>query len=223
LRVALLHPPIQGGGTGPLAEFVKERRRLSLDLLLLAHAAWPSSDSGTLVASSTEWINALGMEDRSGTRAIVSRSWSWLEQHKLIETTRHGRMRAITILTEDGSGRPWQHPFDSREPYLKLPYAYWRGGFASDLGLPAKAILLIGTSLQSRQEPYFELPLRRGAAWYGLTERTLRAGIRELREKRLLRTWTEPRATDRSPVGTTFDRRYRLNEIAVIAQQRGPS
>jgi hypothetical protein len=161
------------------------------------------------------------MEDRSGTRAIVSRSWSWLEQHKLIETARHGRVRAVRILKEDGSGRPWQHPFDIREPYLQLPHVYWRGGFARDLGLSAKAILLIGTSLQSRQEPYFELPLSRGAAWYGLTERTLRAGIRELREERLLRVWTESRTTDRSPVGTTLDRRYRLNEIAVIAQQRG--
>ena len=151
---------------------------------------------------------------------MVSRSWSWLEQHRLVATAPHGRARAIEVLREDGSGRPWEHPARSKEAYLQLPHAYWWGGFARDLSLPAKAVLLIGFSLQSGRKPYFELPLSRAAGWYGLTERTLRQGLRELQAARLLRVWSERRSTDRSPTGTTRDRRYRLNQIEVVGARR---
>jgi hypothetical protein len=220
LRVEFLHPAVRGGGSGPLAELVKHRRRVALDLLLLAHAAWPLRTSNGLLASAAAWARAVGVEQDNGTRALISRSWSWLEQQRLVATSSQGRLRAVEILREDGSGRPWQHPFDEHEPYLQLPHAYWFGGFAGDLSLPAKAMLLIGASLQSGRRPYFEFPISRGASWYGLTERTVRTGLRELQEQRLLRTWAEVRETDRSPVGSTLDRRYRLNEIEVIAGRR---
>jgi|SRR5665213_163528 len=220
LRVAFLHAPTARGGAGPLAALVSQRRTLALDLLLYAHAVWPLTNPEAIVATSSDWARAVGLQEQPGTRAMISRSWSWLEHHRLITSSPSGRMRAIKALREDGSGRLWQHPSDEKEPYFRLPHAYWWGGFARDLSLSAKAMLLVGISLQARNEPYFELPLDRGSAWYGLSMRTARLGFRELEAARLLRTWAERRASEHSPTGYTLDRRYSLNPIETVAQRR---
>jgi hypothetical protein len=220
LRVAFLHVPTPRGGAGPLAAFVSQRRAIALDLLLFAYAIWPLAGGEGILASASDWARAIGLSERSGNRAAISRSWSWLEHHQLIASSPSGRTRAITPLRDDGSGRPWQHPVDEKEPYFQLPHAYWWGGFASDLSLSAKAMLLVGISLQGRDEPYFELPLARGSAWYGLSDRTVRLGLRELQAERLLRVWTERRSSEHSPTGYTFDRRYSLNPLETVAQRR---
>jgi hypothetical protein len=220
LRVAFLHAPTTRGGPGPLASLVSQRRTLALDLLLFAHAIWPLTSPDAIVATASDWARALGLKEQPGNRAMISRSWSWLEHHRLIATAPSGRVRAIEPLCDDGSGRLWQHPSDEKEAYFRLPHAYWRGGFARDLSLSAKAMLLVGISLQGRNEPYFELPLERGSAWYGLSRRTARLGLRELEAARLLRAWTERRPSERSPTGYTFDRRYSLNPIEAVALRR---
>jgi hypothetical protein len=86
--------------------------------------------------------------------------------------------------------------------------------------MAGKAVLLIGLSLQ-RDAPHFELPLDRGSTWYGLSERTIRLGLRELRAAKLLRTWVERRPSAKSPTGYAFDRRHSLNSIdAFVRRQR---
>ncbi|HTB50222.1 MAG TPA: hypothetical protein VK701_04530 [Solirubrobacteraceae bacterium] len=219
LRVGLLHVPVAGGGPGPLAELVRQRRAVALDLLLLSHAVWPLSSPDPIVAPSTLWARALGVDARPGIRATISRSWSWLEHRRLVSTARASRARAITILCEDGSGRPWQHPVEEKEPFFQLPHAYWESGLHTDLGLAGKAVLLIGLSLQ-HEAPYFELPLDRGSRWYGLSERTVRLGLRELRAVKLLRTWVERRPSANSPTGYAFDRRHSLNSLNAFARRR---
>jgi hypothetical protein len=220
LRVAFLHTPTARGGPGPLAEFVRYRRTAALDLLLFAYAIWPLTNPDPIIAPASAWAEILSAGDRPGDRATISRSWTWLEHHRLITTSRSGRIRSINPLCEDGSGGTWQHPADEHAPYFQLPHAYWEGGFARDLSLSAKAALLIALSLQGRGEPHFELPLERGSAWYGLSVRTLRAGLRELRATRLLRTWVEQRPSEHSPVGYTFDRRHSLNPVESAAWRR---
>lgn len=220
LRVAFLHAPNALGGPGPLARIVRQRRSTALDLLLFAHTIWPLAGYEAIEAPASDWARALGLEKRPGNRAMISRSWSWLEDQRLIVSMQRGRTRAIMLLREDGSGRPWQHPADEKEPYLQLSPAYWRGGFARDLSLPAKAVFLVAVSLQRQDTPFFELPIARGAAWYGLSPRTVRLGLRELHRQRLLRIWTERRPSEQSPTGYTFDRRYCMNPIETIAQRR---
>lgn len=107
-------------------------------------------------------------------------------------------------------------------PYFKLPHAYWEGRFPADLGLAAKAVLLIGLSLQARGEEYFELPVARGAEWYGLTEESVGRGLRELRSIGLLRTWSARRDSEHSPTGYAFDRRHSLNPMETVARRRNP-
>jgi hypothetical protein len=220
LRVSFLHAPTARGGPGPLADFVRQRRTVALDLLLFAHAISPLTNPDPIVAPASAWAATLDAGDRPGSRAMISRSWTWLERCGLITTSPSGRTRSIKLLRENGSGRPWQHPADGHEPYFHLPHAYWEGGFANDLSLSAKATLLIALSLQARGEQHFELPLERGSAWYGLSARTLRAGLRELQAVGLVRTWVKQRSSERSPVGYTFDRRHSLNPIQSVAWRR---
>jgi hypothetical protein len=222
LRVAFLHVPVAGGGPAVLARFVSQRRAVALDLLLFAHAVWPLSEPEPIQASSAEWVQAIGLEDRPGTRAAVSRSWSWLEAQRLVRTHPRGRIRAIEILREDASGEPWEHAADEDVPYFKLPHAYWTGRFPADLSLAAKAVLLIALSLQRPGQEYFQLPVTRGAQWYGLSEESVRRGLRELRSIRLLRTWSERRDSASSPTGYAFDRRHSLNPMEAVARRRNP-
>ncbi|MBK5219184.1 MAG: hypothetical protein JJE35_05290 [Thermoleophilia bacterium] len=176
------------------------------------------SEGRPIRATSTQWMAVVGIEPSASNRATVSRSWSWLEEKRLISSHRQGRDRGIEILREDGTGQLWQPPGAHHEAYFGLPLAYWRGGYASELSLPAKSVLLIGLSLQSREEPFFQLPLRRGSDWYGLSASTLRRGLAELRRVGLLRRWAERRETEGSPLGHTYDQRYALNPLS----DRGP-
>lgn len=86
--------------------------------------------------------------------------------------------------------------------------------------MAAKALLLIALSLDARDAEYFELPVVRGAAWYGLSPATVSKGLSELQSTGLLRTWTERRESERSAVGFTYDRRHRLNPIDVVGGRR---
>jgi hypothetical protein len=219
LRIAFLHEPRPGGKPGPLSAFVGERRALALDLLLFAHTVAPLSEKRPIRATAKQWMSAISIEESAERRATVSRAWSWLERQRLIESHRSGRERGIEILREDGSGEPWSSPGLEKEPYFGLPVAYWTGGFARRLSLPAKAILLIGLSLQSSGEDYFELPLERGADWYGISASTIRRGLSELQGIHLLRRWSERRDTTGSPVGYTFDQRYALNSLVNVGSQ----
>jgi DNA-binding transcriptional ArsR family regulator len=220
VRVAFLHRPKSGGGAGPLAAFVSERRSVALDLLLYAHSVAPLSNPEPIQASFSEWARAISLGEGSGSRSTISRAWSWLEGVGLVRTERRGRERAIHLLTEDGCGLPWTRPSRQDEPYFRLSNAYWTGGFARDLSLAGKAVLLIGLSLQSREEDYFELPLARGSEWYGISASTIQRGLRELREVALLRRWSEHRETGGSPVGFTYDQRYALNSLVAVGSQR---
>lgn len=200
-----------------MSRFVRQRRALALDLLLLAHTVLPLSDDGLVRAPASGWARALGIPDRPGNRALISRSWSWLAEQDLIRSSTEGRLRVIEVLCEDGSGRAYDHAANEDAPYFKLPVDYWRAALPSRLSLPAKAVLLIGLSLQGRNEEFFELPLERGAGWYGLTAESLGIGLRELRAQKIVRTWKERRDSDSSPLGYAFDRRHSLNPLAQVA------
>jgi hypothetical protein len=220
LRVAFLHPLVARGGPGPLSAFVRQRRAIALDLLLFAHTTWPLRDAESISAPSAAWADAIGIGDKPSYRAIISRSWTWLEQSRLIRTAKEGKKRAIEIRREDGSGAVWTRPSEKNEPFFHLPIGYWTGGFSRDLSLPAKAVLLIGLSLQSGDRSYFELPVERGASWYGMAPQSVRTGLQDLREVGLLRTWVEKRTSDRSPLGHTFDRRHSLNSLETVGSGR---
>jgi hypothetical protein len=209
IRRSFVQQRRRGGGPGPLAEFVSNRRSRALDLYLLAHAV-ASAPPYTVTFPAGVWVRALALAPNSSSETLVSRSWTWLEQLGLIETRRVGRFRELTLLREDGSREAYRHPGEEgatdRGHYFKLPHAYWEANYHNRLGLPAKAVLLIALSLRDD----FVLPTERGKAWYGLSRDTIRKGLRDLRLYGLLDVREERKAAPLSAIGYTFERRYRL-------------
>lgn len=208
LRRSFVQRRQRGGGPGPLAAFVRQRRGRALDLYLLVHAV-ASAEPFDAVFPAAVWARALGLGDTSSAETLVSNSWTWLEARRLITTARRRRRRAITLLAEDGSGDPYSHPGAAgRGDYFKLPYSYWEGNFHNRLSLPAKAVLLIALSLQDD----FSLPTERGAAWYGVSRDTVRKGLRVLQLLGLLEARVFPKPAPLERHGYTLERRYTLRE-----------
>jgi hypothetical protein len=113
----------------------------------------------------------------------------------------------VTLLREDGSGKPYVHP-GKEGNYFKLPYDYWHGNFHNRMGLPAKAVLLIALSLQDE----FLLPTKQGAGWYGLSRDTVRKGLRTLRLLGILDMREVRKKAPLAPLGFTLERRYTLKD-----------
>jgi hypothetical protein len=170
---------------GPLASLVHRGRDLTIEQYLLAHA-WASGGEFDLLKHPRVWTTALGLSDDLAGRRVVQRNWSALDEMKLIRKERSGRLLKITLLADDGSGRPYKHPGagrkKEREDYFQLPYAYWSSGFYSGLKVPGKAVLLIAMTLGD----WFWLPSRLATAWYGISASTIERGLRELRRADIL-------------------------------------
>ncbi len=208
LRRSFVQVRQRGGGAGPLAAFVRERRGVALDLYLLGRAV-ASQEPFDVALPADVWVRALGLGASSSAASTISKSWTWLASENLIATGRRGRLREVRFLREDGSGRPYRHPGrdeEQRGDYFKLPYAYWEGNFPGRLGLPAKALLLIALSLGDD----FWLPRERGARWYGLSRDTVSRGLATLLRLGLLDVRTHYKKAPLSALGVTEERRYTL-------------
>jgi len=199
---------------GPLAPIVARRDDRSLALFLLVHMV-TSSDKKSGAFDVTEWsqtwARAVGLYDAASGASAVSRVWKRLEDDRLI--TRHrGSLRrtTVTVLREDGSGNPYTRPTGAKnDPYFKLPFTFWTNtpAWHRELSLPAKSALLISLS----REAVFYLPHRQAASWYGLSEDTIRRGLGELLETKLLAIEEERYIPSlQSPTGWTPRTYYRL-------------
>jgi hypothetical protein len=207
IRRSFVQAPGRRGGAGPLATFVSERRGRALDLYLLARVL-ASQEPWDATLAATVWARLLGLEGRNAT-SLVSRNWTWLEEQRLVVTRRKGRLREVTILREDGSGRPYVHPGVGEHPegfYFKLPHSYFALGYPDRMGLPAKAVLLIALSL----EDDFILPIDHAPRWYGLSRDSLKSGLKTLRLLGLLDVRSQRKTAPLSPLGYTIQRHYRV-------------
>lgn len=193
---------------GPLSMFVRYRRFMALQQYLLFHAV-ASGGSFDVARDSRIWARAMDMDPRrASARAAVSKNWAWLEEHKLVRRARRGRLVNVTLLRDDGSGRPYDgHPWQRREPYSKLPYAFWRSEWHRKLDLASTAVLLIALSLDRR----FLLPGDRVHAWYGISSATLTKGLRGLRVNDLISVKRDRRLAPLAPEGYTWEHRYTLS------------
>ena len=190
---------------GPLARFVEGRRMLALDLWLLLHAA-ASSAPWDVRQPAMSWARMLDMPQTTGSETTISRNWSWLEEQRLVRTERDHRVRKVTLLMEDGSGREFARATGQDRGFFKLPYAYFTDRIHRDLKLPGKAALLICLA----QQPTFTLPTERGAGWYGVSADTLQRGLDELRERELIKVWTRTKKAPRARYGYTTVNHYAL-------------
>jgi hypothetical protein len=193
---------------GPLAEFVGHHDERALDLYLLVHAA-ASAARWNVELPARVWARMLDLHDASGPSA-VSKTWKRLEDRDLINRDRVQRRASITLLREDGHGDPYTHPGagpkSAREPYLKLPYAYWEDGWYRKLRLPGKAMLLIALSL----EDDFILPEDKAKPWYGISPDFAGDGLRGLRKLEVLVSKTDYRKSPLTETEWTEERSYTL-------------
>lgn len=194
---------------GPLADFVRRRDDRALELYLLFRAVasampWNVDESALL------WARTLDLGVSRSAVSSVSKIWKRLEERQLIARKRAGGRTSIIALREDGSGEPYAHPssMSRREPYFKLPFAYWTAEDAwyRKLGLAETAILLIGLSLPDE----FILPYEMARRWYGISAETAERGLRSLQERNLLQVRKAFKPAPLAPRGYTEQRYYTL-------------
>jgi hypothetical protein len=200
---------------GPLADFVTAGDLRALLLYLLAMARASRKEPWNVVLPAAVWARALGIDLplTKTASSTISKAWARIEDRKLIHRGRSGRLAEITLLREDGSGKPYTHPKDEGG-YFKLPHVFWLEGpqdseepWYEVLDLPAVAMLLIASSLQ----PNFALALDRVPQWYGFSTDTAHRGFATLAEHEILQINKVYKKAPLSPLGYTYENRYRLN------------
>lgn len=192
---------------GPLAAFVARSRARALDQYLIG-LTWASSEPFDTRRDSRVWARALGLRANDSGRAAVSRNWAFLQELGLVRVERKNRLAMVTFLREDGSGEPYEHhPSKDRKPrYLTLPFEYWTDEWFTKLSLPAKAMLLIARDVPDHSP----LPSERMPKWYGISDRTARRGLRELRDEGLITVSKEFKEAPLAPEGYTAVNFYTL-------------
>jgi hypothetical protein len=193
---------------GPLAEFVGHHDQRALDLYLLVHAL-ASAPPWNVDLPAHAWARMIGLLGEEGSSA-VSKVWRRLEDRGLIARDRVRRRALVTLLREDGEGGRYTHPGSGpkseREPYLKLPYAYWEDDWYQRLRLPGKATLLIALSL----EDDFILPEDKAKPWYGISADFAGDGLRALKKLGALTSKVDYREAPLTVTGWTEEHSYTL-------------
>jgi hypothetical protein len=208
IRRSFLQTGNRSSRPGPLHRFVAERRPRALDIYALLHAG-ASAEPWDVTQPAMSWARMLSMPETASSEASISRTWSWLEQQQLVSSERAGRLRKVSLLLEDGSGRPYSQP-RGREPdsrgYFNVPFEYFRKGWHLELSLAGKATLFICLA----QGHTFTLPTPRASVWYGVSSDTLQRGLDELRRHGLVQRWTRTVKAPRARHGLTRLYHYRL-------------
>lgn len=183
-------------GPGPLAELVRRGQHGALDLYLSLLLIGTSPKTNHEVTQSARaWMRLIGStENVASSSSKLSRLWSTLEGHKLIEKERHGRHLTVRPLREDGTGREYSRPSSN---FLRVPLEYWSERWYEKLTLPGKAMLLLSLTQRSR----FRLTLARVPDWYGFSEDTAQRGMAELEKLGLISSTEHWEIAPLSPTG----------------------
>jgi hypothetical protein len=108
---------------GPLSTFVSTHDERGLDAYLIVHAL-ASAEPWNCDYPSGTWVRALDLlsdAEPASARSAVSKVMHRLEERGLVSRGRAGRNASITLLREDGSGEPYDHPHSRGETWLQLP------------------------------------------------------------------------------------------------------
>lgn len=204
---------------GPLHLLLRAHDERALDLFLLHRAVVSSGikdDNGNISwhaypLDARVWGRALGLGGRvGGGSTAVAKAWRRLEDYRLVRRGRDGRLSVVTSLREDGLGGDYDSPDGktAHERYLTLPFEYWTAEerWYQTLGLPAKVVLLVGSTLK----PGFLLPTEKAPAWYGISTESAERGLRTLRQVGLLDRQSQLKRAPLSPNGYTREWHYTL-------------
>ena len=191
---------------GPLARFLRERRGRALDLYLLLRAVVPPSGKAVALPAIV-WARALGVDDLASPDVLISRNWSWLEEHGLVWSERRGRLRAVRVADAPQAGDPFA-----------LPDAYFLGNYHNRVSLAGKVVLLVALSRGGR----FSFVSGPPPSWHGLSRDSVKRGIRVLLTLGLLGVDTVRVADALTTAGYRVDRRYALQPPFAMPTARSP-
>jgi hypothetical protein len=202
----------------PLAHALRGGRggavRVKLELTFLWFAAKPPHG---LAYPARAWATLLDLDDPAGLGARrVNEAILWLKRNDLITVENHsGQRKAITLLSENGTGDPYELPgaaynrLRHKKPatradqhrYIQLPDTLWTNGWIQVLSGAAVAMLLVLYVELGNKKPDSNLWFSPSQAdlRYGLSEDTRSKGLRELRAAGLVTARRQPVAVD------TFD------------------
>lgn len=201
-KILVQRPSTETERAAAIATIVRGRHHRPLDALLLVHALQPILPGSPLDLRT--WARLLSTRTPC-TAAAASRAFETLEELHLIRRSGTDRTPIVEPLHEDASRKPWTKAGLVKEQgpgYLTLPHAYWAGGYADQLTLPGKAMLLIILAeTQDPKKPRFAMPVERAKDWYGLSERTAERGYGELSKAKLLLVHRTKVADVRHPAG----------------------
>jgi hypothetical protein len=123
----------------------------------------------------------------------MTRVWNTLEEFDLIERSREGRLVKLRPRREDGRDE-YERPRpdlkkNRREKFFILPDAFWLADWHEQLTFPGIAVLLILLAETTGRD---EVPIEaeRVRHWYGISPKTFRNGVEDLRRHGLLTSRT---------------------------------
>jgi hypothetical protein len=177
-----------GGALGRLVEARQPRALLAYLLLLMF---WSALDRREEPLEAGVWARALSPNPPAPPwpASSVTRIWNTLEEFGLIHRTRQGRLVKIGPRREDGKADYTRPRPDlnaaSREKFFILPDAFWLDGWHERLSFPGVAVLLILLADTTGRD---EVPIGadRTPAWYGISPKTFRNGVEDLRRQGLV-------------------------------------
>ncbi|MPY38106.1 hypothetical protein FNH09_44935 [Streptomyces adustus] len=185
-----------GGGKGGAA-----RLRLYLSLLWLSR----NDDAPRFEYPAHQWARLLGFDspDTAGARR-VQQALRWLDEQAFVRLQhRQGASSAIHLLSDAGTGRPYQAPGlamkrlavkAQREEhlYVQLPAGLWTKGWISDLSGAAVAMYLVLLHERRGEDKTVWLSPRIGRERYDLSDETRRKGLNELAQHQLVSVRRRP-------------------------------
>ncbi|MCW2691237.1 MAG: hypothetical protein JWR37_6127 [Mycobacterium sp.] len=202
-RVFVQKPRTEDVRAAKLAELVQGRHHQSLNALLLLHALEPILRDQPL--DMRVWARLLSTKAQCTANA-ATKAFTTLVDLDLVSRSHDEGQAPVLRPLHEGTGEVWTRPGEDDQEggpgYFTLPHAYWTSGYADQLTLPGKAMLLI--MLAETQQPtkkHFAMAVSQAKDWYGISERTAERGYRELNNADLLLVKIQKVPDSKHPAG----------------------
>ncbi|OKJ35000.1 hypothetical protein [Streptomyces sp. CB01580] len=200
---------------GPLKDFVTGRDLRGLKAYLLIVAACSNGENGwSTTHDSAVWARLMDIHmtaDDQSARTGAWRALLRLRERKLIDCCRSGTMITVTLMREDGSGRPYDRPDGKTEEnrYLQIPAAFWTTGRDESLDLPSLALFLV----VAREKNWSAFPAEKAPEWYGWSADTHERGLKKLIALGLVERREHYIKAPLAPLGFTKTHQYKRTAI----------
>lgn len=200
---------------GPLKDFVNGRDLRGLKAYLLIVAACSNGDNGwSTTHDSAVWARLMDIHETATDQSARTGAWRALRRlqaRKLIECSRSGTMITVTLLREDGTGKPYDRPVGDTEEnrFLQIPTTFWTQGRDENLDLPGLALFLV----VAREKNWSSFPAEKAPEWYGWSPDTHERGLKKLVALGLVERREHRTKAPLSPLGFTLVHQYQRTAI----------